>query len=558
MVRLGSRRTDAMEYSVDFAIVTALKVERDAVLKRVKNQRRVEQPDDPYVYFSGEMEIAGNTEPYRIVVAAFLEPGNVASGIETAELLRRWHPRFVLMVGISGGFTTKGVNRGDVLVADYVHYYEPGKQKAEGEERRFRHYRCDRILWAKARNYEAAEWKGEIDVPRPSGFESNIPRALFGPIGCGEKVVADTVVIAELLKECPQMLGVAMEAAGVAMAVENAGISFLEIRGVSDAADLTKDDAWHAYAVNAAAAFTAGFLRSKPVSTAAEIASREAALGRLHARPLALLRAQSLRAIRPDELLDALPPELRNREHEMVALDFTDLVGLDRGITDPERAARRLVNPEGALLAALHRRDELEFVFHGLVHIPFAALAGFLVSDRQAVRFYDFHPNTYAGTWCWPGMTSPHPKIVMTGLPTNAVREKGDVIVRMSVNYPAGAVQSRSAVPTAVLEVELGLEQPERGIVRTEEQVREYAAAFREVLDRLAAKMPGCGRVHLFYAGPVSLAFHLGQQISENIHPPVVVWNYRREDGYNWAVDLLRACRGEPSILEQVSRHELS
>ncbi|MDQ3624875.1 MAG: hypothetical protein M3463_20745, partial [Verrucomicrobiota bacterium] len=141
-----------------------------------------------------------------------------ASGIETGELLRRWHPRFVLIVGIAGGFTMKGVNRGDVLVAEYVHYYEPGKQKPEGEERRPRHYHCDRILWAKAKNYEAAEWKGEIDAPLPSGFGRYIPGALFGPIGCGEKVVADTRVIAELLDECPQMLGVAMEAAGVAMA----------------------------------------------------------------------------------------------------------------------------------------------------------------------------------------------------------------------------------------------------------------------------------------------------------------------------------------------------
>jgi hypothetical protein len=40
----------------------------------------------------------------------------------------------------------------------------------------------------------------------------------------------------------------------------------------------------------------------------------------------------------------------------------------------------------------------------------------------------------------------------------------------------------------------------------------------------------------LFYAGPVSLAFHLDQQISEDINPPVIVWNYRREQGYNWAV----------------------
>jgi hypothetical protein len=40
-------------------------------------------------------------------------------------------------------------------------------------------------------------------------------------------------------------------------------------RGLSHAADLTEDDAWHANAANAAAVFTADFLRSKPVSTSA-------------------------------------------------------------------------------------------------------------------------------------------------------------------------------------------------------------------------------------------------------------------------------------------------
>jgi len=36
-----------------------------------------------------------------------------------------------------------------------------------------------------------------------------------------------------------------METTGVVMAVANANVGFLAIRGVSDTADLTKDDAWH-------------------------------------------------------------------------------------------------------------------------------------------------------------------------------------------------------------------------------------------------------------------------------------------------------------------------
>ena len=70
---------------------------------------------------------------------------------------------------------------------------------------------------------------------------------------------------------------------------------------------------------------------------------------------------------------------------------------------------------------------------------------------------------------------------------------------------------------------------------------------FRETLDELLKVMPACRRIHLFYAGPMALAFHLGQQISENIHPPVVVWNYSR--GYEWGIDLAAAVSGEPCVV---------
>ena len=71
----------------------------------------------------------------------------------------------------------------------------------------------------------------------------------------------------------------------------------------------------------------------------------------------------------------------------------------------------------------------------------------------------------------------------------------------------------------------------------------------RATLDSLRTVMPACQRVHLFYAGPMALAFHLGQQISENIHPPVTVWNFSR--GYEWGIDLAAAVTGEQKdILE--------
>ena len=68
------------------------------------------------------------------------------------------------------------------------------------------------------------------------------------------------------------------------------------------------------------------------------------------------------------------------------------------------------------------------------------------------------------------------------------------------------------------------------------------------MIDTIAQQMPKCRRVHVFYAGPVSLAFHLGQQVSANIHPPVTAWNFRR-GAYEWGIDLAAAAIGEGCVV---------
>src|SRR5271165_6634007 len=96
-----------MSTPIDFAIVTALTIERDAVLRRLEKVSRIEEPGDPYVYYRGELPIVGSSESYQIVVIRLLEPGNVNSGVETTELLKRWRPQYVLLAGIAGGFPEK-------------------------------------------------------------------------------------------------------------------------------------------------------------------------------------------------------------------------------------------------------------------------------------------------------------------------------------------------------------------------------------------------------------------------------------------------------------------
>ena len=120
-------------------------------------------------------------------------------------------------------------------------------------------------------------------------------------------------------------------------------------------------------------------------------------------------------------------------------------------------------------------------------------------------------------------------------------------MVRISISYTVTATQTRAVFPRAALEVDLTVPDPERGVVRSEEQVREYGRTFRRVLDLITQRCPAVQRIHIFYAGPVALAFHLGQQISENIHPAVTVWNFRQQ--YGWGIDLAAASLGEPCVV---------
>lgn len=533
-----------MEEPVDFAILTALTVERQAAVSRLTDARKVQIPGEPLTFYVGNVPVPGEAHPYSVVVAQLLDMGNLDAAVATARILQRFRPRNVLMVGIAGGVRGE-VALGDVVVARQACYYEPAKLKPRKDEPRERQFHSDAMLLGRAQHYEESDWTTQIGVARPGVDvpDDGRPRAHIGTIACGEKVIADLAQLARIAKHCPKMIAVAMEGAGVARAVltTDRPPRYLEIRGVSDFAGPDKNDGWHEYAANAAAAFAFGLLRTAPVPPGPPPEDRP---GQAAEAPTLVLSAQSLRRVEVGEVLPALDPALRRGELEFLPLDFTDLME-NKTITDPESAARRVADGQGVLLAALARRANARLVFSGLASIPLVVLSGHLVSDRRPVSLLDYHPEL--NTWVWPGNGEEYPPIVATGVPKRRVSEACEVLVRVAVSYPVSPEPTLVAVPNPRVQIDLALATPKRSVVRSEAQTRDYGAAFRTILDTVRAKVPNCRRVHLFYAGPVALAFHLGQQVSENIHPPVVVWNHTR--GYDWAIDLSRAVTGDPCVV---------
>jgi hypothetical protein len=97
-------------------------------------------------------------------------------------------------------------------------------------------------------------------------------------------------------------------------------------------------------------------------------------------------------------------------------------------------------------------------------------------------------------------------------------------------------------LPTPCASQELGLAQPQLDVVTSEQQLRAYTQAFRQMMDQVHELLPRATCIHLFYAGPPSLAFCCGQQISKTIHPRIIVYNYFGMDvpKYSWGLDITR------------------
>lgn len=229
----------------DVIVLTALPVEHRAVLRALGADGRV--------------------GGHRVVARCVGGMGNPGAAAGAQQLIDALRPSVVVLAGIAGGAPqAPGLALGDVLVADTVVGYEPGRRDRVGLHPRPDVHRAAFALVAAAREVEPEEWVPFIGTERPDGLP-RAPRSHVGTVLSGEKVIADAAALAELGRAWPRTVGVEMEGLGVATAAYRSGAGFLLIKAVCDLADDAKDDGWHGYAAEAAARFAIAVLRRTPL-----------------------------------------------------------------------------------------------------------------------------------------------------------------------------------------------------------------------------------------------------------------------------------------------------
>ena len=246
---------NSIEEFVDFAIITALPVERDALLKQFDRYQKIQNEKvDFRTYYLGCISSTKNNREYSIVLVMLPGMGNLESLSASHDILDIWKPKHIIVIGIAGGNEEKGIKIGDIVVSNSILYYEIGKYKEDELEFRFQSYSVSPLLYDRIINCEIAD--------------DRCSKVHFGMIASGEKVIAQDYFRWELLSKMPQILAFEMESAGVASGIcHKNGNNFISIRAISDFANPAKSDDSRITAANNAAIFFKKWLLEEPIES---------------------------------------------------------------------------------------------------------------------------------------------------------------------------------------------------------------------------------------------------------------------------------------------------
>jgi nucleoside phosphorylase len=244
---------------VDVAIVAALPEEMAALEKILGGETRpTPLPRDSYRYVLFKSKNGWRT----VLLATLNSQGGVPAAAITWDLLEKWKPNHVILVGVAGGDPRETTQRlGDVVIGEIVLGYELAKVKGKKVLSRPRTYEPDLAL-RNAAGKACKHWpKTFKDLKRPEGHKASCKVHLMA-IGSGSKLVAGSGFFKFLGNLHEKIHATEMEGDGVGYACDQhpIGAHMLVVKGIMDRSDGASRaselrDEWKRYAAVTAAQF---------------------------------------------------------------------------------------------------------------------------------------------------------------------------------------------------------------------------------------------------------------------------------------------------------------
>ncbi len=224
---------------IDCALISVTDTESRTLINELRNRSDVQLADSPETrhgrsYWSFKLQ-RKNGRPLSCIQIQPSDKGSSSAQALITDLQRDFRPQLMLMVGVCGGFSERGANLYDVIMAFQVHGYERERLIATGNQYQPQSYRFSAEPIGIARSLNTG---GLLDEALEGG------KFHIKDYAAGEKVIADldAPLRKRLLEISGDIYGVEMEGHGILHATwENSRHGSLVqtalIKGVSDCCD---------------------------------------------------------------------------------------------------------------------------------------------------------------------------------------------------------------------------------------------------------------------------------------------------------------------------------
>lgn len=167
--------------------------------------------------------------------------------------------------------------------------------------------------------------------------------------------------------------------------------------------------------------------------------------------------------------------------------------------------------------------------------IPALVLLGEGLDDKVETRLWQKHRD--AG-WSWPG-TDTDPAVTYSFTAEPGDIGPGDVVLicSLSAEVDTGRLPEHLAgAPRLTLRPDDAAPTPM--LLTTEKSLKNFAAAFRDMLAAAETTFPAATRWHLVAATPVSASIETGRAFMRDAQPPVDVYQRTGDGGYTFALTI--------------------
>ncbi|HLF36272.1 MAG TPA: hypothetical protein VI583_18645, partial [Cyclobacteriaceae bacterium] len=188
----------------------------------------------------------------NVVTIQAIDQGNRSVIVAYNALAEEFNPSLIVLIGI-GGSIHKNVNICDVAICESTYYFDKRAETVEGTQHRIDTFKIN--SWTKEfiRKYHYENKTEEPSFNAAINSPDEKFKSFFGPIGTGEAVIKykDAEDRKWLLSVNDKTLAIETEAGGIAQQFYEDELNYsrrakgiLIIRGISDKADINKNDDW--------------------------------------------------------------------------------------------------------------------------------------------------------------------------------------------------------------------------------------------------------------------------------------------------------------------------